>query len=282
MPHQDQNSNWTSAAEPEVSFSWLKAQFFRERAIDLSAGIVAFAKQRLNFAVEPSQLPFLTSTASRGIVNCSRQWGKSALAAMKALFRAHTHPDSLILVLSPTLRQSGLFISKARTLAAKARLRTRKDPDHPLSLRLSNGSLLVGIPAREANIRGFSSVNMLIIDEAARVPDSAYKAVRPMLAVSNGSLWLLSTPMGRRGFFHEEFEFGGTRWTRFSVPATACPERISPSFLEEELEVMGPSWVKQEYFCTFVDTGLKVFDQQLVEDAVDPDIKPLTFSGGIH
>ena len=280
MQHHDQNSNWSSpaAAEPEVSFAWLQSQLLRQRSIDASAGIVAFVQERLNFTVEPSQLPFLTSTATRGIVNCSRQWGKSTLAAMKAVFRAHTHPGSLILVLSPTLRQSGLFLSKVRSLAAKAHFRTKKDPDHPLSMRLSNGSLLVGLPAREANIRGFSAVNMIIIDEAARVPDSAYKAVRPMLAVSNGHLWLLSTPMGRRGFFHEEFEFGGNRWTRFSVPATACPERIAPSFLEEELEVMGPSWVKQEYFCTFVDNGLKVFDQQLVEDAVDADIKPLTFS----
>ena len=50
-------------------------------------------------------------------------------------------------------------------------------------------------------MRGFSAVSLLMIDEAARVDDAVYKALRPMLAVGNGDLWLMSTPLGRRGFF---------------------------------------------------------------------------------
>ena len=281
MRNTDRNSNWPTV-EPQVSFAWLRAlnRHGHSETNHLSpSAILNFAKDKLGFTPDTSQLDFLASSAKRGIVNCSRQWGKSTLAAIKALFRAQTQPESLILVVSPTLRQSGLFLSKARTLASRGRIRVKKDPDHDLSLRFPNGSLLVGLPAREANIRGFSAVGMLIIDEASRVPDLVYHAVRPMLAAVQGDLWLLSTPMGRRGFFFEEFRFGGDRWTRFEVPATACPERIPPAFLEEELEVMGPSWVKQEYFCTFVDSGLTVFDQQLVEDAVTLDIKPYSFQG---
>ena len=279
MPNPDfNNSNWPSH-EPPVSPAWLRARHAQTTPSTTNiTDILAFTQHQLAFTVEPSQLGFLTSTASRGIVNCSRQWGKSTLAAIKAVFRAYSTPGSLVLILSPTLRQSGLFLSKARSLTSQARILTSKDPNHPLSLRFPNQSLLIGLPAREANIRAFSAVNMLVIDEAARVPDIAYRAVRPMLAVSSGDLWLLSTPMGRRGFFHEEFAFGGDRWTRFEVPASACPERISPAFLEEELEVMGPSWVKQEYFCNFVDAGHRVFDQQLVEDAVTPDLTPFPLS----
>ena len=278
-PTTTHNHNWTPT-EPEVSFHWLATRLRRDQAALASMDVLTFATQKLNFTVEPSQLDFLTSPAKRGIVNCSRRWGKSTLAAIKTIHRALTSPESLSLVVSPTRRQSGLFVAKAKSLLTSSGLiaRPRKDPDHELSLRFPNGSLLVGLPAREATIRGFSSVSMLIIDEAARVPDPVYRAVRPMLAVSNGDLWLLSTPMGRRGFFHEECEFGGPRWTRFQVPATACPERISPEFLEEELEAMGPSWVKQEYFCTFVDTGDKVFDQQLIEDAVTPELSPFKFA----
>ena len=39
-----------------------------------------------------------------------------------------------------------------------------------------------------------SGVTLLVIDEAARVPDALYFSVRPMLAVSRGRLVALSTP----------------------------------------------------------------------------------------
>ena len=249
-----------------------------ETVDEAEVDIVAFARDMLGFVAEASQVEFLRSIAKHGIVNCSRQWGKSTLAAIKAIFLAWTRPGSLVLVVSPTLRQSGLFLAKVSAMAARTDWpRVRADRYHPLSLRFPNGSLIVGLPAIEANIRGFSSVSMIIIDEAARVPDVVYKALRPMLAVGDGDLWLLSTPMGRRGFFYEEFAFGGERWARFEAPATACPERISAAFLEDELASMGAAWVKQEYFCEFVDEGGTMFDRQLVEDALTEEIAALVF-----
>jgi hypothetical protein len=52
----------------------------------------------------------------------------------------------------------------------------------------------------EATIRGFSGVAPLIVDEASRVSDELYQAIRPMLAASGGEILLLSTPFGKRGF----------------------------------------------------------------------------------
>jgi hypothetical protein len=71
---------------------------------------------------------------------------------------------------------------------------------------LTNGSRIVSLPAGEETIRGFSAVSLLVIDEAARVSDDLYFAVRPMLATSGGSLVALSTPLGQRGFFFEAWE----------------------------------------------------------------------------
>ena len=42
------------------------------------------------------------------------------------------------------------------------------------------------------------------MDEAAAISDEVYSAATPMLAATNGSLWLLSTPQGPRGFFYDE------------------------------------------------------------------------------
>jgi len=239
--------------------------------------IVTFARERLGFDVEPSQIAFLQSRASRGIVNCSRQWGKTTLAALKAIFRALTVPQSLVLVAAPTERQSGLLLERVEALVAPMDLRLRGDRYNKRSLKFPNGSRIVGLPGKEGNVRGYGRVSMLIVDEAARVPDALYKALRPMLAVSRGDLWVLSTPKGRSGFFYEEFEFGGDRWERFQVTAMECAPRITADFLEEEVASMGAAWVKQEYFCEFLNSGGEMFDRVMVEDAVDPELAPMVW-----
>jgi hypothetical protein len=68
---------------------------------------VEFARTRLKFEPDERQIEVLRSEAKRGILNCTRQWGKSTIAAAKAVHRAFTRPKSLVLVASPTDRQSG-------------------------------------------------------------------------------------------------------------------------------------------------------------------------------
>ncbi len=68
--------------------------------------IVDFARTRLNFDPDEKQAEVLRSTAKRGILNCTRQWGKTTVVAIKAVHRAYTRPGSLIVVASPTIRQS--------------------------------------------------------------------------------------------------------------------------------------------------------------------------------
>jgi hypothetical protein len=122
-------------------------------------------------------------------------------------------------------------------------------------------------------VRGFASVSLLVIDEAARVEEASYIALRPMLAVGNGELWMMSTPNGKRGFFYESWEGGGAEWHRVSVPATECA-RIPKAFLEEELRAMGDASYRQEYMCEFLDNGRQMFNRDLVRGALR-DVKPL-------
>lgn len=95
-----------------------------------------------------------------------------------------------------------------------------------------------------------------------------------MLAITNGDLWLMSTPYGKRGFFYENWEHGGPAWARIAVPATDCP-RISPEFLEDERAELGHLWFRQEYLCEFIDNGSGVFDRDLVETSLTGDLAPL-------
>jgi hypothetical protein len=138
---------------------------------------------------------------------------------------------------------------------------------------LENGSRIITLPGSEKTIRGFSGAGLLLVDEASRVDDGLYYAIRPMLAVSGGSLMMLSTPYGKRGVFYEEWT-GGVGWERYQVPARECP-RIPSSFLEEERQVL-PSWVfRQEYECSFEETEDQVFTMEMVEGALTSDVTPL-------
>jgi hypothetical protein len=137
---------------------------------------------------------------------------------------------------------------------------------------LPNGSRIIGLPGTEATVRGFSSVSLLLIDEAARVADAMYKALRPMLAVADGDLWMMSTPCGKQGFFYETWQSGGPAWHRISVPATDCP-RISKAFLDEELKATGSTSFRQEYLCEFADNSRQMFNRDLLQ-AMLRDIEP--------
>ena len=156
---------------------WGDAQFLADPGL--------FAEKRLGLTPDLKQAELLRGNLRRVLLNCSRQWGKSTITAALALHRALYEEDSLTIVVSPTLRQSGEFLRKAKGFARKLGMRVRGDGDNEISLLLPNQSRIVGLPGTEATVRGFSRPSLIVIDEAARVLDELYKAVRPMLATGD-------------------------------------------------------------------------------------------------
>ena len=215
----------------------------------------------------------LTSNASRILLLCSRQAGKSTVAGALALNTALLKPKSLVLLLSPSLRQSGELFRKVMDLFFRLVRPLGVVAENALQIEFTNGSRIVSLPAVEGTIRGFSGVAMLIIDEASRVKDALYYAVRPMLAVSQGRLIALSTPFGKRGWYHEEWSGNGD-WERVKVAAENCP-RITPAFLAEERSSLGERWFQQEYRCSFEDSVGSVFSHEDIMAAFSSDVEVL-------
>ena len=222
---------------------------------------------------DPWQTKLLRSTSKRILLNCCRQSGKSTMAAILALHQALYQP-SLVLVLAPAERQSKELFAKIAAFYRNLGYFVPADSARKLGMKLANGSRIEALPGTEKTIRGFSGAALLIVDEASRVDDGLYWALRPMLAVSGGALMMLSTPYGKRGVFFEEWTEGGAGWERYEVPASAVP-RISPEFLEEERRSL-PEWVyRQEYECSFEDVEDQVFGHDLVVAAISDKITPL-------
>ena len=224
-------------------------------------------------APDPWQTRVLRSEARQIILNCSRQSGKSTSTAALALHTALYHAPALILAVTPTLRQSQEVFRK---VADGYRIMAPDVPavaESALRLELTNGSRIIALPGDESTIRSYSAVSLLIVDEASRVPDEVYYAVRPMLAVSQGRIVLLSTPHGKQGFFYEAWTQGGPAWHREEVPASDIP-RISAVFLAEERAALG-FWYGQEYENLFLDTASQLFSSIDIDAAVRDDVAPL-------
>jgi Terminase large subunit, T4likevirus-type, N-terminal len=228
---------------------------------------------RANMTPDPWQHQVLASTMAQILLLCSRQAGKSTVAAALAVRAALLQPNALVLVLSPSLRQSGELFRKVLNHFNALGRPVPVRGESALRIEFANGSRVVSLPGDEGTIRGFSGVTLLIIDEAARVMDDLYCAVRPMLAVSHGKLIALSTPFGQRGWFFEAWR-STEEWERIRVTADQCP-RITEAFLSEEKRALGDRWFRQEYMCSFEDTIDAVFSYEDIQAALSDDVKPL-------
>jgi hypothetical protein len=204
---------------------------------------------------------------------CSRQAGKSTVAAVLALWDALFRERALVLLLSPTQRQSSELMRTVLWLhyATGALLPLRQQSTQ--QMQLSNGSRIISLPGNEETVRGYAGVTLLVIDEAARVEDALYYSVRPMLSVSQGRLIALSTPFGKRGWFFNEWE-GSETWHRVTISAPECP-RIMPTFLDEERRSMGQRWFRQEYLCSFEEVVDAVFSSADIQAMLNYELEPL-------
>jgi hypothetical protein len=238
----------------------------------------AFAAEALGLDLDDWQCKVISSRGKRDLLNCSRQAGKSTTAAVLGLHEALYRPGSLTILVSPSQRQSSELFRKVVEFREKLpSIGGGLTEDNKLSMTVRGGGRVLSLPGSEATIRGFSGATLIVEDEASRVDDALYFSIRPMLAVKNGRLILMSTPFGKRGHFWREWS-EGVNWQRVEVPASRIP-RISPEFLEEERRSMGDWWFSQEYLCQFKESTDSVFSYAAVMGALSDDVAPLFGEG---
>jgi hypothetical protein len=220
------------------------------------------------------QADVLRSDEPRMILLAARQVGKTLTTALKAVSTATLKPGALILILSPSQRQSGEMFRVVLGLLKRMKDGPQIVAESALRCELQNGSRICALPSSESTIRGFSAVDLIICDEAARIPDELFGAVRPMLATSGGSLIMLSTPAGRRGAFFDTWHDENNTWKKVKVAASDCP-RISKEFLDSELRELGQKLFESEYGLVFHDSDEAMFASAAIEAAFSPEVSPL-------
>jgi Terminase large subunit, T4likevirus-type, N-terminal len=203
------------------------------------------------------QRQVLQSTSKRLLMLCGRQLGKTSVSAVKALHRVLFTERQEVLITSIGERQSLLlfdrcvqYYDRIRPVTLTKSLRTE--------MHFANGSKLIALPGDSATARGYTP-HLVILDEASRIDEGMLAAVRPMLAETDGDLILLSTPAGRRGFFHSCWTDEEQQWERISARRVDYPHRVKPGFLEEERKILGPALYAQEHENAFIEDGDQLF-----------------------
>jgi hypothetical protein len=211
-------------------------------------------------------------TAQAGLLNCTRQWGKSTTAAARGVHHLAYFPAPTVAILSPGGRQSAELALKLTQFVARVPSLVLDRHDADLGYFYTNGSRLVPLVGSEATVRGLGAVTLLIVDEAARVAEAMRRAVSPFLAVRNGRVLEMSTPFGKRGFFYRHAL--DPFFAKMVVPASQCA-RISAEFLAGELRDLGELWYRQEYGCEFLDLDQSYFGGALLDASLTSDVAPL-------
>jgi hypothetical protein len=225
---------------------------------------VAFAVS-LGIVPDEWQVEVLASDHPRKILCCGRQTGKSTVAAILAIHKALTEPGSTVLVVAPGERQAKLLFSKAASLYRQAGYPLPAHSERRTGLELSNGSVIEALPAVERTTRCYS-VDLLLVDEAAAVQDLDYHGILPALIATQGEQVLLSTPRGKRGFFHELWH-SEDDWQRIIVRSDEVG-RIRDEDLEVFRRTMPEQFFRQEFYCEWLETEGSLFSYEDIEAAL--------------
>jgi hypothetical protein len=225
--------------------------------------VVSFAARILGFNPDGVQRTVLRSQSKRLALLCTRQWGKSTIAGIRALHKAVYEPNTLTLLISNTLDQAMELFKRIADLSSNVPnlVSVEQSKTHML---LENGARIKCVPASEQSVRGYTA-HLCIIDEAALIEDIVFSAVTPTIATTDGALLLLSSAKFRRWFFFDIMTAKESRWERYTVKHDQCA-RISREFIEEERRRMSPMHFAMEYDCEFMSMSGGLFTAEMLED----------------
>ena len=201
-----------------------------------------------------------------------RQTGKSTVISILAGDYAAKNKNKLIMIVAAVERQAYLLFEKVLYYMEQAHqklIKQGKDRPTKSKIQLKNGSVIHCLPTGLTGygIRGFT-IDLLIADEAAFIPDEVFNAITPSLSTrikAGARIVLLSTPFGREGYFARAFN--DKTFKNFHISSEECP-RIDKDFLMAEKQRMTKRQYQQEYLGEFVDDLMQFFPDNLIKDVM--------------
>lgn len=257
------------------------------------------------------QMDILNSDHKRKVINGARQSGKSTIVSSIPCHRARFYPKSLSIIVASTERQAQEDMEKINDYIARDEFYPKIVRNSDSLIELANRSRIVVVPGTEKSARGYSSPDIIILDECSRIDDIVFQSgIMPMLTDNEKcELLLISTPNGKSGFFHNACQ--SETWERYevrspwdvSVDGWGLVEAIDEDKYRRErekrgitayysyrhrifseqmgnLDEMGRDMFKQEYCCEFVEPNEQVFSYDEIDAIFSRRVEPLSMSFG--
>ncbi len=201
------------------------------------------------------------------VLRSGRQVGKSTVIGLKSAKYALENKNKLIMVISKTERQAGLLFTKILwNIHELAKKEIKKGKDRPTKHKISlkNGSVIHCLPAGDTGygIMGFT-IDLLIADEAAFIPEEVWNSIIPALAITRGKIWLLSTPFIKEGYYYDCFQ--DPSFTAFHTSSEDCPRR-DDAFLAHKKATITKAQYAQMYLGQFVDELRQFFTDRWIKN----------------
>jgi len=242
--------------------------------ISLRNNPIFFTEAILNLELFQYQAELIKCTSKRIVACWARQTGKTTAIAVKVIHFAFTNKNTTTLIVSRGLRQSMIMFGIIENLIMKHPvLRKSVVKSTRTQIQLTNGSQITALPCGPdgASLRGFTA-DLVVMDEAAFMPEDVIASVIfPMLATTDGTAIMLSTPWGREHIYYRSFK-NPSYWSQH-VKAEQCP-LITQAFLEEQRRDIGELRYKMEYEAEFVEDENSFFKQDLIRECIE-DYDPI-------
>jgi len=225
-----------------------------------------------------------------------RQVGKTTILSIKAAEYMIKHKSCQIIVCSLTEDQAQLIIVMMLNYLEenyKTYLAKKKKAPTKNTITLNNKSKVISRPVGNTGnaVRGFTG-DVLILDEASRMPEFIFTASKPTLLTRGGEIWICSTPFGKSGYFYECFENKNKRFSVFHINSEQVINERTISnhwterqraeairFLEEEKQDMSKLEYEQEYLGHFVDDLRQLFPDELIDKCCKATNTPIVEYG---
>jgi hypothetical protein len=215
-------------------------------------------------------------TASGNLcINCGRQVGKSTIVSIKASEYIIHNPKKSVLIISVTEDQAEMMIQKIllylydnyKPFVSRGNKRPTKH-----QIQLNNGSSVKCKAVGQAGIGVLGlTIDILIADEAAYMPEAIWQSVTPMLLTTGGSIWLISTPNAQEGYFYETYTNPSMHFKTFHINseevAKLRPEpqsSIMLEYLRREKARMTELQYAQQYLAQFLEELQQLFPDSLI------------------
>jgi len=199
------------------------------------------------------------------VMRSGRQVGKSAVISIKVGEFVLQNANKRVMIISKTERQARLIYSKVHSyIYNKRRVAIKMGPDRPThhEMKLTNGSVIHCLPAGDDGygIMGYT-IDLLVADEAAFIPEEVWNSVLPTLAVTKGKIILLSTPKLKEGYYYNCFD--DENFTSFHQSSEDNP-RQDKKFLERMKKDLTEQQYAQMYLGEFIENAQQFFPEEMI------------------